>query len=349
MGGRTLSEIGDIAAGRLDAAQLAANFADAHPPLSPAQAVVEANRCYFCYDAPCIEACPTGIDIPSFIRKIATGNLRGSAQTILEANILGGSCARVCPTEELCERACVHTAQEAQADPDRRVAAPCHRLADGARIMRAPFTPRRADRAADRGGRRRTGRACLRARAGAAWPRRHDFRSAAEARRAERIRHRRLQGRRRFRAARGRLHSGDRRHQHRVRQGARPRHHAGCAAARFRCGVPGARPGRRARLWACGRNHAGRARRHRLHCRIAPGAEGSGGGRPARRGDRRRQHRDRRGNAGAAAGGGGRDDRLSPRPRADDRDRTRNRHWAQTNNVRIRHWAAPIRLLGAGQ
>ncbi len=109
-----MSDIGDIAAGRLDAALLAANFADAHPPLSSAQAVVEANRCYFCYDAPCVEACPTGIDIPSFIRKIATGNLRGSAQTILEANILGGSCARVCPTEELCERACVHTAQESK-------------------------------------------------------------------------------------------------------------------------------------------------------------------------------------------------------------------------------------------
>jgi dihydropyrimidine dehydrogenase (NAD+) subunit PreT len=114
MGDRIVSEIGDIAPGRLDAVRLAANFGDAHPPLSPAQAVVEANRCYFCYDAPCIEACPTGIDIPSFIRKIATGNLRGSAQTILEANILGGSCARVCPTEELCERACVHTAQESK-------------------------------------------------------------------------------------------------------------------------------------------------------------------------------------------------------------------------------------------
>src|ERR1700690_1356508 len=107
-----MSEIGDIAPGRLDAAQLAANFADAHPPLSPAQAVVEANRCYFCHDAPCIEACPTGIDVPSFIRKIATGNLLGSARTILEANVLGSSCARVCPTEELCERACVHTAQD---------------------------------------------------------------------------------------------------------------------------------------------------------------------------------------------------------------------------------------------
>jgi len=107
-----VSEIGDIEPGRLGAAALAANFADAHPPLTPAQAVVEADRCYFCYDAPCVEACPTDIDIPGFIRKIATGNMRGSAQTILAANIFGGSCARVCPTEELCEHACVHTAQE---------------------------------------------------------------------------------------------------------------------------------------------------------------------------------------------------------------------------------------------
>lgn len=109
-----MADIGDIAPARLSAQQLETNFADTHPPLSPAQAVVEANRCYFCFDAPCIEACPTGIDIPSFIRKISTGNLQGSAQTILEANILGGSCARVCPTEELCERACVHTAQESK-------------------------------------------------------------------------------------------------------------------------------------------------------------------------------------------------------------------------------------------
>lgn len=107
-----MREIGDIAAGRLEAAALATNFADAHPPLTPAQAVVEANRCHFCYDAPCVAACPTGIDIPGFIRKISTANLRGSAQTILDANIFGGTCARVCPTEELCERACVHTAQE---------------------------------------------------------------------------------------------------------------------------------------------------------------------------------------------------------------------------------------------
>lgn len=107
-----MPESPDIAAGRLSAGQLAANFADAHPPLSRDEARVEADRCYFCYDAPCVQACPTGIDIPSFIRKIATGNLKGSATTILEQNIFGGSCARVCPTEILCERACVRTAQE---------------------------------------------------------------------------------------------------------------------------------------------------------------------------------------------------------------------------------------------
>lgn len=75
--------------------------------MSAHEAVVEANRCLYCYDAPCLQACPTHIDIPTFIRKIATGNLRGSARTILEANFLGGTCGRVCPVEELCEGACV--------------------------------------------------------------------------------------------------------------------------------------------------------------------------------------------------------------------------------------------------
>lgn len=98
-----------IEAGRLDAATLARNFADAHAPLTPARAAVEADRCYYCYDAPCIEACPTGIDIPGFIRRIAAHDLKGAGETILSANILGGSCARVCPTEILCEGACVRT------------------------------------------------------------------------------------------------------------------------------------------------------------------------------------------------------------------------------------------------
>ncbi len=102
----------DIAAARLDPPTLLRNFADAHPALSRHEALVESGRCYFCYDAPCVQACPTGIDIPGFIRKVNTGNIRGSALRILEANIFGGSCARVCPTEILCEGACVRTAEE---------------------------------------------------------------------------------------------------------------------------------------------------------------------------------------------------------------------------------------------
>src|SRR5215467_652793 len=92
---------------KLGAEAAAANMADIHPALTPQEAIIEANRCLFCFDAPCIKACPTGIDIPSFIKKISTGNLRGAARTILSANILGASCARVCPTEVLCEGACV--------------------------------------------------------------------------------------------------------------------------------------------------------------------------------------------------------------------------------------------------
>ncbi len=102
----------DITPRRLPLQQYEDNFGDLVPPLDREAALVEANRCYFCYDAPCMEACPTGIDIPGFIKKIATDNVRGSAVRILEANIFGGSCARVCPTEVLCERACVRTAQE---------------------------------------------------------------------------------------------------------------------------------------------------------------------------------------------------------------------------------------------
>lgn len=83
------------------------NFAEAEPGLTRKGATEESNRCLYCYDAPCIQACPTSINIPSFIKRIATDNLRGAAQTIMEANPVGASCARVCPTEELCEGACV--------------------------------------------------------------------------------------------------------------------------------------------------------------------------------------------------------------------------------------------------
>ena len=86
---------------------IAQRFAEIHPPLDPMAALVEANRCLYCFDAPCSAACPTHIDVPRFIKKIATGNLRGSALGILDANILGASCSRVCPVDVLCEGACV--------------------------------------------------------------------------------------------------------------------------------------------------------------------------------------------------------------------------------------------------
>ena len=104
-----------IAAGRLSLSEYNENFDEVKPPLDRHQAAVDASRCLFCYDAPCVEACPTGIDIPSFIRKIGTGNLKGAAVDILSANIMGGICARVCPTEVLCEEACVRTAAEGKA------------------------------------------------------------------------------------------------------------------------------------------------------------------------------------------------------------------------------------------
>ena len=106
------SSVPDVRSGRLSAAEYAQRFADASPRLTQAQAVLEAERCLYCYDAPCATACPTSIDVPSFIKRIADGNLRGSARAILEANPLGGMCARVCPTENLCEAVCVRTTQE---------------------------------------------------------------------------------------------------------------------------------------------------------------------------------------------------------------------------------------------
>src|SRR5258706_2386780 len=100
---------------KLGPAAAAANMGQIAPDFTPQEAINEANRCLFCFDAPCIQACPTGIDVPSFIKKIASGNLIGSARTILSANILGASCARVCPTEVLCEGACVVLDREGSA------------------------------------------------------------------------------------------------------------------------------------------------------------------------------------------------------------------------------------------
>ncbi|MFS2014603.1 NAD(P)-dependent oxidoreductase [Azospirillum sp. CT11-132] len=90
----------------------ASPYTDLSPAMTPVQALAESNRCLFCFDAPCIKACPTGIDIPAFIRSIATGNLKGAATTILSENIMGGTCGRVCPTETLCEQSCVRNRAE---------------------------------------------------------------------------------------------------------------------------------------------------------------------------------------------------------------------------------------------
>ena len=93
---------------RLSQAEYTANFSDIHPPFGTADgALVEANRCLFCYDAPCMKSCPTSIDVPMFIRQITTDNVKGSAKTIFDANIMGAGCSRVCPVEKLCEGACV--------------------------------------------------------------------------------------------------------------------------------------------------------------------------------------------------------------------------------------------------
>jgi glutamate synthase (NADPH/NADH) small chain len=109
---KPVTEPADVRSGRLGDEQIAANFADMHPPLTPSEAIIDADRCYFCYAAPCTTACPTGIDIPGFIQKIRSGNLKGAAHTILSENIMGGMCARVCPTEVLCEQACVRNTHE---------------------------------------------------------------------------------------------------------------------------------------------------------------------------------------------------------------------------------------------
>jgi dihydropyrimidine dehydrogenase (NAD+) subunit PreT len=98
---------------RLKDGEYAENFRDIHPPFETLDsALVQANRCLFCYDAPCTKSCPTGIDVPKFIKQISTDNPRGSAHTILDANILGGGCSRVCPVEKLCEGACVYNLME---------------------------------------------------------------------------------------------------------------------------------------------------------------------------------------------------------------------------------------------
>lgn len=109
-----LETSGDIKSARLDEAELDFNFCDLNPALRHSEAGIEASRCYFCFDAPCTKACPTGIDIPTFIQQIRSGNTTGAAYTILSENIMGAMCARVCPTEILCEEACVRNDHESK-------------------------------------------------------------------------------------------------------------------------------------------------------------------------------------------------------------------------------------------
>jgi len=98
---------------KLTSAQYEENFSDIHPPFADlTAALVEANRCIFCYDAPCMKSCPTHIDVPKFIKQISTENIKGSAHTIFSANIMGGGCSKVCPVEKLCEGACVYNLME---------------------------------------------------------------------------------------------------------------------------------------------------------------------------------------------------------------------------------------------
>ena len=102
----------DIKKNRLSEKEYSENFGEIHPPFNKHEALVEGDRCYYCYDAPCIDACPTGINIPLFIRQITSGNPEGAAKTIFDENILGGMSARVCPTETLCQEACVRNTGE---------------------------------------------------------------------------------------------------------------------------------------------------------------------------------------------------------------------------------------------
>ncbi|HNF43117.1 MAG TPA: FAD-dependent oxidoreductase, partial [Ferruginibacter sp.] len=107
-----------IQSNRLTKEQYTVNFSDIHPPFETADAaLVEANRCLFCYDAPCTKSCPTGIDVPKFIKQIATENIKGSAHTIFTSNIMGAGCSKVCPVEKLCEGSCVFNLMEEEPIP----------------------------------------------------------------------------------------------------------------------------------------------------------------------------------------------------------------------------------------
>ena len=176
---------------KLSAEQYETNFADIAPPLSPRQAAIEAARCLYCFDAPCIHACPTRIDVPAFIKKIWTGNQRGAARVILDANILGESCGRVCPTEVLCEGACVmHEKGERAIEIGRLQRYAVDYVLDrNVQLFHAGSPNGRRGRLH----RLRAGVAGLRRATGPVGLQRYDFRSQRNSWRLEHLRHRRLQ------------------------------------------------------------------------------------------------------------------------------------------------------------
>ena len=182
----------DIRAGRLRPRGLRGNFDDLYPPLDRKQALVEASRCYFCYDAPCIEACPTGIDIPSFIRGIQTDNVKGAAIDDPRRQHHGRRLRPGLPDRDPL-RGCLRAHRAGgQAGQDRPAAALRHRLA--VRPRHPAVHPGARHRQAGRRRRRRAGRPVLRPWAGAARPRGRRARAARQGRRPQRVRHRRLQG-----------------------------------------------------------------------------------------------------------------------------------------------------------
>jgi glutamate synthase (NADPH/NADH) small chain len=137
-----MAKLPDIAAGRLGPEDYNRNFSDIEPPFDRNDARVAAERCLFCYDAPCVKACPTAIDIPLFIRQIAADNPHGAARTILTANIMGGMCARVCPTDTLCEEVCVREIAEGKpVEIGRLQRYATDALFDSAKQIFSPGTP----------------------------------------------------------------------------------------------------------------------------------------------------------------------------------------------------------------
>ena len=314
-----------IAGGRLSPTEYADNFSDLHPPLDHHEALVESDRCYFCYDAPCMQACPTSIDIPLFIREIATGNPLGSAKTIFDQNILGGMCARVCPTETLCEEACVRNVAEGKPVKIGRLQryATDIAMAPGQAVLQA----RRADR---QDGLPWSAPARPASPCAHRLPRYgHDvtiFDARPKVRRPQRIRHRRLQdaptiSRRRRSTTSLSIGGID----DRERPGARPRLPADRAAPRPTTPCSSAwASAASTRCAPTGEDAEGVEDAVEFIADLAPGRRSGGAaGRPQGGGDRRRHDGDRRCRAVEAARRRGGDDLLPPRQGAHERVRVR--------------------------